>query len=355
MVDLRDLGFGPFFEQQLPYPEAIAARISAEHRGGYEVWSGAGQGMAQLAGRLARALEDDTLPGVGDWVVLSSPPGPHETSIIEGVLTRRTVFVRGAAGRPSIGQVVAANVDVVFVVCGLDHDYNLRRIERYLARVWASGARPVVVLNKADLAETAEMASLEVEGVCPGVPVVVTSALQSEGISLLEAHLGRGVTAAFVGSSGAGKSTLVNRLVGHELMPTAEVRAADSRGRHTTSRRQLVLLPAGGLLLDTPGMRELQLPDDEGIDQVFSDIRELADGCRFGDCTHRSEPGCAVLEAVAAGELPQSRLEHYLKLLAEARASELRRDERQRRGVERAFSKRIARDLKLIRRWKGGE
>jgi len=355
MYELSALGFGPFFKEQLPEGETIPARIAAEHRGGYEVWSSVGEGFAQLAGRLARDLEGEAFPGVGDWVTLKSPPGPGQTSIIDGVLARRTVFVRGAAGRQARGQVVAANVDIVFVVCGLDADYNVRRIERYLARIWASGARPAVVLNKADVCDDVESRVDEVERACPGVLVLAASALFSDGLDAIRERLGTGITAAFVGSSGAGKSTLINALLGEERMATKEVRARDGRGCHATTRRQLILLPQGGLLIDTPGMRELQLFDEEGIGSVFSDIEDLSARCRFRDCTHRSEPGCAVREAVAAGEIPLDRVEHYLKMEAEARSYEVRHDEHRRREADRAFGKRIARDGEILRRWKKGK
>ena len=318
----------------------IPARIASEHRGGYEIWSTFGEGYAQLAGRIAQGVDGEAFPGVGDWITLKSPPLPNETSIIDKVLARRTVFIRGAAGREARAQVVAANVDLVFVVTGLDADYSVRRIERYLALVWASGAQPVVVLNKVDLCDDADARVGEVE---------------AASLEPVRGLLGEGLTAAFVGSSGAGKSTLINSLVGEARMPTREVRSRDGRGCHTTTRRQLVLLPQGGLVIDTPGMRELQLADEEGLDTVFADIEELAARCRFGDCMHRSEPGCAVREAVADGDLPHERLEHYLKLVAEARAYEIRHDERRRREADRAFGKRIARDGALIRRWKEGK
>jgi len=354
MYELSALGFGPFFEQQIPDPGVIPARVVAEHRGGYEVWSNAGEGQAQLAGRLTRQLEGEGLPAVGDWVTLSSPPASQVTSLIESVLQRRTAFIRGAAGRQARGQVVAANVDVVFIVCGLDADYNVRRIERYLARVWASGAQPVVVLNKADVCDSFPDRLLEVEASCPGVTVLATTALTSEGLGEIRTHIRQGFTAAFVGSSGAGKSTLINALLGEERMATGEVRTSDGRGCHTTTHRQLVLLPQGGLLIDTPGMRELQLFDEEGIDEVFTDIQELSAGCRFADCRHEAEPGCAVRESVAAGLLSAERLDHYLKLGKEARAYELRHDVRLRRSADRALGRRMASDLVLIRRFKGG-
>lgn len=355
MHSLSELGFGPFFEEKVPDSELIVGRIAAEHRGGYEVWSSIGDGFARLAGRLARDLDHEAFPGVGDWVTLRVPPGPDRTSIIDGVLARRTVFIRGAAGRQTRGQVVAANVDIVFVVCGLDGDYNLRRIERYLARIWASGAQPMVILNKADVCEDILERSAEVESVCLGVQVLVTSALLSQGLEPIKEQLVSGITAAFVGSSGAGKSTLVNKLLGEEKIATKEVRTSDSRGRHTTTHRQLFLLPQGGLVIDTPGMRELQLFDEEGIDTVFSDIDAFSEFCRYKDCTHQAEPGCAVQEAVAKGDISADRMGHFLKMASEAQAYEVRRDKRRQREADRAFSKRIARDTKIIRRWKGGE
>ncbi len=235
MHDLSALGFGPFFERQLlpaDGREMIPARIASERRGAYEVWSQAGAGPAQLAGRLRLELEDAGLPGVGDWVILKDAPAPDHTAIIDRLLARRTVFTRGAAGRQVRAQVIAANVDLVFAVCGLDADFNVRRIERYLARIWASGAEPAVVLNKADICEETAARVTEVERHCAGVPVHVTSALHSEGIAEVRARIHVGNTVAFVGSSGAGKSTLINALLGEDRMPTGEVRARWPRVSH---------------------------------------------------------------------------------------------------------------------------
>ncbi len=353
MTDLSTLGFGPFFENQLQ-PEEIPARIAAEHRGAYEVWAAAGSGTAQLAGRLRLELEEPGLPGVGDWVVLKEEPGPGRISMIERVLNRRTEFTRGAAGRQVRSQVVAANVDLVFVICGLDEDFNVRRIERYLARIWASGAQPTVVLNKADLcAETAARVA-EVESHCAGVSVFAISALHAEGLAVLRASIRPGMTVALVGSSGAGKSTLVNALLGERRMATGEVRERDGRGCHVTTHRQRVLLSDGGLLLDTPGMRELQLVDDEGLDAVFADIAAFGEHCRFRDCRHDSEPGCAVKAAVESGKLPAERLDHYRKLEREARAYEIRHDERLRRQSERIWGT-LHDEVARMRRWKGGK
>jgi ribosome biogenesis GTPase len=351
MYELCTLGFGPFFSEQInPDSHPILARIAAEYRGAYEVWAADGAGAAQVAGRLRHELE--VLPGVGDWVALKTPPGPNHTAIIQQVLDRRTVFLRGAAGRESKTQVVAANVDVVFVVCGLDADFNLRRIERYLARIWASGAQPAVILTKADLCPDVGQRAREVERLCPGVQVHVTNALAAEGLGPVRGQIVAGMTAALVGSSGAGKSTLVNALSGQDVMSTGAVRASDGRGCHVTTHRQLVLLPGGGLLLDTPGMRELQLPDTEGLDETFEDVTALAAQCRFRDCRHDNEPGCAVVAAVAAGELPEERLEHLRKLEREAQAFERRTDPRLRKQTARVWGQKME-EVAQLRRLKG--
>lgn len=362
MYELSALGFGPFFAQQLPHHgdvprrDPIVARIAAEHRQAYQVFSEAGAGPAKLTGRLAHELGAEAFPGVGDWVTLQSAPAPEQVCLIDSVLERRTVFTRGAAGRVSQGQVIAANVDVVLVVCGLDADFSLRRLERYLARVWASGAQPVIVLSKADLCRDAEGKVALVEQRNPGVPTLATCALEQgrQGLEAVEQIVTPGVTVAVVGSSGAGKSTLINALLGESQLATAEVRASDGRGRHTTTHRQLIVLPEGGLLIDTPGMRELQLLDADGLASAFSDIGALATGCRYRDCRHLSEPGCAVREAVEEGELPADRLEHFEELEREAAAYETRRDATQRRKAGREMRQKI-REAQRMRRWKGGD
>jgi ribosome biogenesis GTPase len=305
------MGFGPFFAEQLQPSDKTLARIAAEHRNLYEVWTATGTGSARLSGRLRNALADERLPCVGDWVILRSEPAP-DTAIIERVLARRTQLTRGAAGRGSGVQAVASNVDLVFAVSGLDDDFSLNRIERYVARIWASGAQPFVVLNKADACGDASVRAAEVGRRCPGVPVLVTSALLHEGIEALRRSIRTGETAALVGSSGVGKSSLINALTGENRMQTGELR--DGRGSHVTTHRQLILLPRGGLLVDTPGMRELQLADDAGLDNVFEDLAALAAQCRFRDCRHEGEPGCAVKDAVETGKVPAERLEHFRKL-----------------------------------------
>ena len=356
MQDISELGFDAFFESQMndwPRPSLIPARVASEHRDRYEVWTEQEAYEARLAGKLRGRLGEIELPRAGDWLALDAIPEPGQTAVVEWVFRRKTVLTRGAAGQEAHGQVLAANVDVVFVVCGLDADYSPNRIERYVARIWASGAQPIVVLNKKDTCPDTDSRLAEIETRCPGVTVLATSAVLAEGLESLRQWIGRGQTGAFVGSSGAGKSTLINALAGEERMATQEVRAVDSRGRHTTTRRQLIRLPGGGLLLDTPGLRELQLPDDEGLRNVFADIQALASGCRYRDCLHGDEPGCAVKAAVTEGTLPAERYEHYRKLEREARAYQLRHDVYLRHKAARVW-KSLDKEGKEIRRRKEG-
>ena len=276
-----------------------------------------GETLARVSGRLRHRAEDrSAFPAVGDWVVLE--PVPDGDSRIHAVLPRFSRFSRRAAGDVTEEQVVAANIDVVFLVGGLDRDFNPRRIERYLVVAWESGATPVVLLNKADLVEAPEHFVGEVERVAPGVDVHAISARQTETLDVLRQYLPIGRTAALLGSSGVGKSTIVNRLVGFDLMRTQDVRLTDSRGRHTSAARQMVLLESGGILIDTPGMRELQLWESgDALRDTFTDIEALADACRFRDCQHLREPDCAVRAAVESGGLPAARLESFHKLAAE--------------------------------------
>jgi ribosome biogenesis GTPase len=252
--------------------------------------------------------------------------GTDSEASIDALLPRRSRFSRKVAGETTEEQVVAANIDTVFLVSGLDHDFNLRRIERYLTTAWDGGARPVIILNKADLATDLPAAIAQVEAVACGAPIHAMSSKRGDGVEVLGAYLAPGQTCAFLGSSGVGKSTLVNRLRGDERQRTAEVRASDSRGRHTTTNRELLELPGGGLLIDTPGMREMQLWEGS-LEDAFADIHALATGCHFRDCRHTTEPRCAVVAASEHGGLDPARLESYRRLQRELDLHARRQDE----------------------------
>jgi len=347
---LANLGFTPFFDasfRTLGLPGGVPARVAAGHGRLCRVLTEAGELMAEPLGRLRRESPAAGLPVTGDWVVVR--PLDDEQAVVLAVLPRRTVFSRKAAGVETAEQVVAANVDTVFLVLGLDGDYNPRRLERYLVLAWESGARPVVVLNKADLCDDVPSRRLETESVAAGAPVHVVCALSGDGLDVLASELQPGRTVALLGSSGAGKSTLVNRLLGSEVRATREVRAADSRGRHTTTARELVVLDSGALLIDTPGMRELQLwAGDSALAAAFDDVARLAEACRFRDCRHETEPGCAVRAASEAGTLSPERLSSHAKLKRELRHLETRRDQ-QARQAQKAKWKTIHRQMRSFK------
>jgi len=309
----------------MEFDNVIPARVAAQHRGEYAVWSEDGELRARAAGRLFYEHEvGGLIPAVGDWVTVARPDG--ERAVITSILRRRSAFVRKNAGNDSTAQVLAANVDLAFLLAGLDDDFSLRRLERYITTAWESGAQPIVVLTKADLCDTVDDAVLAVESVAIGVPVHPVSNLSGAGLDTLEPYLQPGRTAVLLGSSGVGKSSLLNRLAGAEVMRTRTV-TADGTGRHTTTHRELVRLPDGGLVIDTPGLRELQFWEGD-LSAAFEDIEALAADCRFRNCAHAREPGCAVLRAVDDGTLELDRLRSWRKLQRELEAIAARTDTR---------------------------
>ncbi len=329
---LQALGYSPHW-QALFEPFAgqglAPARVVRSDRGGALIATPEGIIRAEPSVRLSKAARRSAgMPATGDWVAVGTHEGA-DVALIEAVLERASAITRGDPGKASDVQVLAANMDTVFVVHPIADPPNLRRIERELSLAWESGAVPVVVLTKADLSADAEAARRAAESVAPGVDVLVTNALDGESAELLLAYITDHRTAVLVGSSGAGKSTLINGLLGEERQATREVRVGDGRGRHTTVARELIPMPHGGMLIDTPGLRALGMTGSEdGIVSAFPDIEVLAGSCRFRDCTHDHEPGCAVRAAVASGALPAERLASYHKLLAEAQVAAAKTDAR---------------------------
>ena len=302
--------------KSLNAPEFIPARVTQEHKELYVVFSADGELFAEISGKFRHQAQSRAdFPCVGDWAAITTRP--HQgRAIIHALLPRKTVFSRKAVlgGGPKYRpgktdeQVLAANIDTVFLVSGLDGDYNLRRIERYVAVAWDSGANPVIILNKADLCGDLEERLMEVEAVALGIPILPVSAAENEGLDLVREYLVEGKTAVFLGSSGVGKSTIINRLLGEERLKTGAVREFDDRGRHITTYRELIVLPSGGVVVDTPGLREIQMwNDNEGLSRAFRDVEEIVGQCRFTDCSHGEEPGCAIRQALEDGTLAPER------------------------------------------------
>jgi ribosome biogenesis GTPase / thiamine phosphate phosphatase len=333
-MDLKLLGWNDTFAQALEtlsQPSWVPARILSVDRSSYNLGGEFGEIIGKISGRYRyEAYDQSNLPAVGDWVAVTST-NKDDFAIIHELLPRLTCISRKAAGITTEAQIIAANIDTVFIVTGLDNNFNLRRIERYIAVIKNSGAQPVIILNKADLInniDTINEIRQSIESIALDVPIHFISVLKNNGLSELLTYFINGITVSLVGSSGVGKSTLTNYFLGSEKQRIVETREDDSRGRHTTTRRQLFLLPSGGMLIDTPGMRELQLWVENGdIDLGFNDIDSLKLSCRFNDCTHNHEPGCAVQKAIAEGSINPKRLANFNKMKRELNYLERRQKE----------------------------
>lgn len=318
MDSINRYGFNGIFEAYAAeYPTLTPARVILQEKDLYRIVTANGEQPAVVSGKFRyEAQTVSEYPAVGDFVMVEHA-GEDGNAVLQVILPRKSVFTRRAAGTANREQVVAANIDTVFICMSLNNDFNVRRLERYLSVAWDSGASPVIILTKADLCADLDQRLREVESVALGVEVVVTSSLSENGMDTLKSYLKEGKTASFIGSSGVGKSTLINRLMGSDKLATNGLRN-DDKGRHTTTHRELVLLENGALVIDTPGMRELGMwGADSGIDTTFADIEELALGCKFKNCTHTTEPGCAIRAAIEDGTLSEERYRSYTKLSAE--------------------------------------
>jgi ribosome biogenesis GTPase len=356
VTSLSHLGWSSFFEDQRVVRDRGDLRIVrvVEQQRGLYALDGEFEGPGEVSGHLRHeALATADLPVVGDWVLAAAITG-SDRALIQARLERRSSISRKAAGRTVSEQVIAANVDRLFVVTAFAGDLNPRRVERYLTAVWEGGAVPVVVVNKSDLAKDAASATARLRERLPFVDIVAVCALSDDGLAPLQPYLRAASTVALIGSSGVGKSTILNRLVGNQLQKIAPVSDADGRGRHTTTARHLIVLPGGGLLIDTPGMRELQpWADTQAVDAAFEDIAEIAAACRFGDCTHTTEPGCAVLAGAADGTISADRLENYRKLLRELAFEERKHDKAASANVKRRW-KQIQKEQRALSKRRDG-
>lgn len=336
-IYLEDIGLSDRFKQESTMYEGLfIARVSSQHKDLYKVITENGEIQAKVSGKLSfTAYDHSDYPAVGDWVMIDRTEDRGGNAVIHAILQRKSIFERKAAGTSNQSQIVATNIDMAFIAMSVNNDFNLRRLERYLSIAWDSMATPIVVLTKADLCENITEKLAEVATVAIGVDVIVTSSISDDGYTEINQYLGKGKTAAFIGSSGVGKSTLINRLMGREVLATMDIRE-DDKGRHTTTHRQLLMLPNGGVVIDTPGMRELQM-ESADLSHSFSDIEELSENCRFNDCQHKSEPHCAVKAALENGQLSIQRFESYKKLLRELKYQDLKAQQREKEKINNMF------------------
>ena len=355
MDRLAAYGWNSHFAQHLGADDSVPARVISEQRDCYRAVSASGELPVELSGRLRfEAAAPSELPAVGDWLAVRLSPDAGMGIAIR-VLPRQSVIARGTAGRPAQEQVLAANVDTAFVVTTIERDFNPRRMERYLSMIWNGGVQPVILLNKVDLLPDHSGLMAQTGQAFPGVGVHAVSALHDQGLDSLDDYLKPAHTSVMLGSSGVGKSTLLNRLVRRDLQRLGDVRASDQRGRHTTSARQMFLLSSGALLIDTPGLRELQLWDAApGLSRVFADVEALSARCRFRDCRHRDEPECAVLDALRGGRLDRSHYENYVKLLKEHDYQRRREDPALNARTKRRW-KSMTKELRLVQKFKRDE
>lgn len=335
-MDLIRLGWNDFFKKETLETNTFYGRVSVEHKSIYKILTEFGEMKAVVTGKMKfNAQNSGELPVVGDWVIFSKE---NDLAVIQEVLPRKCKFSRKVAGVETSEQIVASNIDHLFIVTSLNQDLNLRRLERYLTLAWDGGANPVIILSKADLCEDLDEAISQVESIAWGIPIHVTSSLDDIGFDELEEYFEGNQTIAVLGSSGVGKSTLINKLLGNEVLKVSEIGEYKDKGKHTTTHRELVLLPKSGIIIDTPGMREIQIWDgSEGFEKTFADVEELANNCKFSDCKHESEPNCAINEAVKNGTLEKKRLKSYKKLQREIAYQERKQNETLQKNSKRRW------------------